>query len=297
MVAVLRAISLPRATGRHAVRCALRRRTDGRRAYQGAAFVLLDGTDDQLRCLLRRGARELLEVERDLFRIDGVLVCGELEASIPGDVGADAAGVDGGGRDAALLDVEFGAQRVGEPSHRELGRVVGRLAGNAEEAEHTGDVDHVAVAGRLQMGEECHGAVHDAPEVDVHQPAEAVVRHCIDVGRQRNPGVVEDQVDLAELLDGQRGPRFDRVAFGDVDMRGCQLHVAAEASRSFDHRNGLGECSVVDVAQRKVGSPMGQYERNSPPDAGTGTRDRRDFAFEVLHGVDSTDPAVRGRNG
>ena len=79
-------------------------------------------------------------------------------------------------------------------------------------------------------------------------------------------------------------------------MRGSNLHVAAEASRSFDHRNGLGETVVVDVAQRKVGSPVGQYERNSPPDAGTGTRDRRDLALEVLHGVDSTDPVVRGRS-
>jgi len=79
-------------------------------------------------------------------------------------------------------------------------------------------------------------------------------------------------------------------------VRGSHFHVAAEASRSFDHRNGLGECSVVDGAQRKVGSPVGQYERNSPPDAGTGTRDRRDLASEVLHGVDSMDPVERGRS-
>ena len=44
----------------------------------------------------------------------------------------------------------LGANCVGEPAHHELGGVVGRPAGDAEEAERAGDVDHVAVAGRLQ---------------------------------------------------------------------------------------------------------------------------------------------------
>ena len=56
--------------------------------------------------------------DRGLLGVDGFLVVGELEAGVAGDVGADSTGMDRGRRDSALLDVEFGAQCVGESARR-----------------------------------------------------------------------------------------------------------------------------------------------------------------------------------
>src|SRR5918997_1221426 len=67
------------------------------------------------------------------------------------------------------------------------------------------------------VGHERLGAVHDAPEVDVHQPLEVVVGHRVDRGQERDAGVVEHQVDPAVVVDDPVGPRVHRGPVGHVD--------------------------------------------------------------------------------
>ena len=242
-----------------------------------------DRTDDQLGGLLRRGAGEPLEIDGGLFGIDGLLVVGELEAGVAGDVGADTAWMDRRRRDAALLDVELGAQGVGEAAHGELGGVVGRLARDAEQAEHARDVDDVTVPRRLEMGEEGERPVHDSPEVDVHQPSEVVVGHRVDVRRQRDAGVVEDQVHPPVLRDHVGGPCLDSVAIGDVDVSDIDVDRTGDRGGLFDERHRLGESGVVDVAECHVASRRRQLDGERSPDARSRAGDRRDLAGEVLH--------------
>ncbi len=151
--------------------------------------------------LLGAGEGDLVEVVSRLLLTAGELHDTGVHAGVAGDVRLDAAGVDGGAGHAGPPDLELHAQGVGEAADGELGGVVGRLRGDADQPEHAGQVDDVAFTRGLQVREERLGAVDDAPEVDVHQPLEVLVGHGLDGGRHGHAGVVEDQVDLAVVLD------------------------------------------------------------------------------------------------
>ncbi len=141
-----------------------------------------------------------------------------VHAGVARDVGLDAAGVDRRHRHRCTLDLELHAQRVGEAADGELGCVVGRLGGDADEPEHARDVDDVALTRRLEVGEERLGAVDDAPEVDAHQPLEVLVGHGFDGGAERHAGVVDDQVDPAVIGDDLVGPGVHRWPVGHVEL-------------------------------------------------------------------------------
>ena len=158
-----------------------------------------------------------------------------VHAGVARDVGLDPARVDGRHRDLGALDLELHAQRVGEAADGELGRVVGRLRGDADQAEHAGEVDDVTLAGRLEVGQERLGPVHHAPEVDVHQPFEVLVGHGLDRRAQRHAGVVDDQVDRAVVGDDAVGPGVDGVPIGHIEVLGGDLDPEALALR---HRLG-----------------------------------------------------------
>ena len=117
----------------------------------------------------------------------------------------------------APLDLELHAQGVGEAAHGELGRVVGGLRRHADEPEHAGEVDDVALTRRLEVGQEGLGAVDHAPEVDVHQPLEVLVGHGLDGRPEGDAGVVHDQVHLAVIGHHLVGPGVDGGPVGHVD--------------------------------------------------------------------------------
>ena len=131
------------------------------------------------------------------------------------------------GGDAGVLHVQFLAQRLGEATHCVLGGVVGAHAGLGEQPEDAGDIDHVAVAGGLQVRKERLGAVHHAPEVDVHDPLVfrvVAAFHGTGVGDAR---VVEDQVHPAMFAGCLVGPGLHLLAVGHVDDRGGDAYPAA----------------------------------------------------------------------
>ena len=135
------------------------------------------------------------------------------------DVGANAARVHAGGRDAASLQVQFLAQGFGKAAHGELGGVVAAHARLGKQAEHAGGVDHMAVAAGFEVRQEGLGAVDHAPEVDADDPFQVGVVHALHRARQGHAGIVEHQVDLAVLGHAARGPIFHGLAIRHIQQQ------------------------------------------------------------------------------
>ena len=135
---------------------------------------------------------------------------------------------------------------------------------------------------RLEMGEERLRAVNHTPEVDVHQPLEVVVGHRGHVGAEGHAGVVDDDVHPTVVGDDLVGPGVHVVASGHVEATGGHLHAPAlTAGRR------LGQAGLVDVADRQVGTPTAQLDREGPADPRARSRDGGHPAPEPLHEVSS----------
>jgi len=111
-------------------------------------------------------------------------------------------------------------QRLGEPAHRELRRVVGGLTGHREDPEDAGDVDDVAVARLDEVRQKHLGAVDDAPVVDVHHLLDVLELADLDIAGERDASIVVELVDLAEVLLDRVGIQLERLALGDIEPVG-----------------------------------------------------------------------------
>ncbi|MNC55220.1 hypothetical protein D3C75_1047390 [compost metagenome] len=69
------------------------------------------------------------------------------------------------------------------------------------------------------MRQECFGAVHHPPPIDVGYPDILFIAAAFDGARVCNACVVEDQVDLAVLFGDPIRPRVHLLAVGDVHYR------------------------------------------------------------------------------
>src|SRR5205807_4481995 len=136
-------------------------------------------------------------------------------------------------------------QRLGEATYGEFGGVVGSLSGNRENPEEAGNVDDVPVSGGDQMRQECFGAVHYAPEVDVHHPLDVLELADFNITGEGDPGVVINLVDLAEVLVDRVGIGQECLAFADVET--VRFDRRADG---LDPLFGLCQAFGVDVADR-----------------------------------------------
>src|SRR5690606_7954722 len=146
-------------------------------------------------------------------------------ARIVGDVGTNAARMHTAGGHAAIGDVQFLAQRFAEAAHRVFGGVVGAHARLGEQPEHAGDIDDVPGATGLQVGQKGLGAVHHAPEIDVHDPVVVIQRVAFHGAGVGHTGVVEDQVDAAVLDHHLVGPLAHGLEIGHVNALVADLHL------------------------------------------------------------------------
>lgn len=183
-----------------------------------------------------------------------------------------------GGRDAAALQVEFLAQGFGEAAYRELRSVVAAHAGLGEQAEHAGRIDDMPVAAGLEVRQECLGAMHHSPEVDADDPFQVGVIHAFDGARQRHPGIIEDQVDLAVLGHAACCPIVHGLAVGHVQHLGGDSD--GRQGRGADQRQGLFQALAVFVCQRQMTPFPRQGQGQCAAHAGSRARDRRDAAVE-----------------
>ena len=103
--------------------------------------------------------------------------------------------------------------------------------------------------------------VYDAPEVDVHHALDLLERHVLDVAAERDPGVVDHDVDDAELGRDGVGVGKHGVAVGDVEA--LLVHGGADDARV---PRGLAQADDVDVAQRELRAAAGQVVGQRPSD-------------------------------
>ena len=122
--------------------------------------------------------------------------------------------------------------------------------------------------------------MNDAPEVDVHQPAEVVIGHCRDGGADRYSCVVEDRVHPPVSVNYLGRPRLHGSLLGDIDRGRGDLRAVALA-----RGDGLGEAVAVDVRQRHFGASLheldGERAANPRPSASDGSN----FAGELHRGA------------
>ena len=77
-------------------------------------------------------------------------------------------------------------------THTKFCCVIRGLGRDADQAEHARDVDDMALPGSTQVGKKRLGAVHHAPEVDVHEPFEVVVACTFNGGAQVDASIIDD---------------------------------------------------------------------------------------------------------
>src|SRR4029079_9781651 len=158
---------------------------------------------------------------------------------VAGDVGLDPARVHAGDAHGVPGQQHLLAQALGAAPHGELGSVVRALPGHRQQPEQAGDVHDVPVAGCDQVREEGLGAVHHAPEVDVHDALDVLEGAAEHVAREGDARVVVDLVDVPELGDDRLGVGQYGGPVGHVEGIG-PVPVAHQAG-------GLGEAVGVDV--------------------------------------------------
>ena len=190
---------------------------------------------------------------------------------VAGDPGLDAAGMHRRHLHRMAGDDHLLAQRLGEPAHRELGRVVGRLARHREQPEHAGDVDDVPVAGGDQVRKERLGAVDHAPEVDVHHPFDVLELAGLDVAGERDAGVVVDLVDRAEVLVDRVGVRLECLALGDVHRSAFTGAPMAFSRSSVTARPSVSTSLIASLAPERPSSMARAWPIPDPAPVTTAT--------------------------
>ena len=110
------------------------------------------------------------------------------------------------------------------------------------------------------MRQERLGAVDDAPEVDVDDALDLLEAHLLDVAGEGDAGVVEDQVDDAELGGDGVGVGEHGGAVGDVEA--LLVHLRAELTRAA---GGLGQAGGVDVADGEPRAAAGELVGSARP--------------------------------
>src|SRR5690606_29440807 len=122
------------------------------------------------------------------------------------------------------------------------------------------------------------GAVHHAPEVDIHEPFKIVVTHVFDSFAETDTGIVHDDIDLAML--GHRVVRIaiDSITITHVDQMGADSDRIA--GQSLD---GPFQTVLTDVGKGQMTAFPCQSNSSGLTDSRTGASDGGDFAGESFH--------------
>jgi hypothetical protein len=155
---------------------------------------------------------------------------------------------------------------------------VGILVGHCDQPEQAGYVDDVAVPGRDHVGQKGFGPIDDAPKVDVHDPLDVLELRPLEVAVVGDAGIVVDLVDFAEMGHNRVGVGQNGLPLGDVEPVG--FHGRAEC---FGLTDGFGESFGVDVRERELCALRREIDGQGSADAGSGSGDDGDFAFESVH--------------
>ena len=154
---------------------------------------------------------------------------------------------------------------AGESAHAELGGAVGTIVGARMPAGERRHVEDVAAPALAHVAEHRLSAQEHRLEVDRDVEVPQFLGDLRYGGGAGDPGVVDQDVDRAEAVDGLRHHRLHRRLVGDVGGDGQRL--VAERPDLPGHRLYLGR---GPRRQRDVGSLARQCERGRPADAAPG---------------------------
>ena len=186
------------------------------------------------------------------------------------DGGIDRAGADGVDPDPGRA--ELGGPGTGHRRQRALGRTVGGAARHADLAGHAPDVDDAAAAPGGHLRGQRRDQEVGSPDVGGEEPVEG--RHVEIPGRPEpgDPGVVDQDVDRAGLLDEVL--ELARVA----QVGGGEPGLAALGGDGVDH----GPATVgVAAVHDDFGALAAQFLSRGLADARGGPRDQCAQAFKV----------------
>ena len=184
--------------------------------------------------------------------------------------------MDDGDLDAAAR--ELVAERLAEAAHREFARAIGRLAGRRDDAEDAREVDDMRLRPFLEMRQEQHRAMHDAPEIDAHEPLDVIERELSHGADERHAGIVDDEIDAAVCGENGVAKRRHLLARGDVDP----VRRDAPPGRSRFHRDCRQRLDI-DIGKRQLAALAREAQRQRAPNAARGSGDDRDRAGERAH--------------
>ena len=141
-------------------------------------------------------------------------------------------------------------------------------------------------AGRvLQDRQEDAGAVDDAPEVHVDDPAPVGLGEVGDAPERADARVVDDDVDGAEALHRRVGEGLDAAAVADVGLDGERAEVVG----------GPVQRRHLDVADHELRAGRGQAAGDAQPDARRAAGDHRNLAVQIRDSRHVLSPVVSNR--
>ena len=198
----------------------------------------------------------------------------DLGAGALGQVGVDPARQDGVG-----LDV------VGGPGHRAgagelhdaaLAGGIGRREAGAEDRQHRADIDDLAAAGRLHGWVGCLRAHERAGEVGRNDAVPLLEFERVRRFSNIDAGIVDENVDAAEL-------------FGDAFDHGSDISLVGDVGGDRDRPDAArlelggrgGRFRFIAADHRDVGAGFRQPPRHAEPDAAIAAGDDSHLAAEI----------------
>src|SRR5271156_5588226 len=156
-------------------------------AYQDAWFAILNSSEDAGGGIFGGGDGYSVKTLDAFFVEVGVRT--SAGASVFGNGRLDSTRMNAGDEDISTF--EFVAERFREAANRKFAGAIGALAYGADETKNARSVYDVGAFFFLEQGKEIGNAVEDAPEIDVHPPANIVEGEFFEISEQRDAGVVE----------------------------------------------------------------------------------------------------------
>lgn len=207
----------------------------------------------------------------DLWGVDrryGLGVVGQARADPAELRGVHRRQVDLRQPDVAVVGQQFAAQRVDEALQRVLGPAVGRLEWDAAPGKGRSDLhDGAGVAGH-HAAQRSQRAVDRAEVGDLCHPFELIGRNILHPGEHRGHGVVDPDVDRAELLFDLRGRAVDLLGVGHIGA-----YRQRPSATGLDVAYGRVESRLATCEQSDAGTGPGEGDRGGAADAGAGACD------------------------
>ena len=235
-----------------------------------------------------RGARVAGQGDHGLRHVEGA-VDRRRRAQLPPHIVAavaQAGRIDEGGEDVADMNAgparQLAPQSLGEAAKPELaGAVGGRIGRRHPGAEGVG-VDQHAPPPRLEMRQDGMGAVHVAEQVGPHHLVMRIRRDLGEAAHRADPGIVDPDIDMAELAHRRLRQPPHRAGIGHVGRHGDGAG-AMRAGQPAALRHRLVQHAFPPGGEDKIGPLRGEGLGRRAADAAGCPSDHHHRPLQVAH--------------